>query len=105
MYGVSYDLFWHLNPKKLKPFSDAYKLKTKAEDRMAWRMGIYIQIAIASCFPKSKAKYPESPLMDMQREINDASKEHDYGMDSIRFGAWAKQANKEFREQKEKNNT
>ena len=24
VYGVPYDLFWHLNPNKLKPWREAY---------------------------------------------------------------------------------
>ena len=50
MYGVPYDLFWHLNPTELKPWRDAYDEKNRANDVLAWNIGRYVMEAIASCF-------------------------------------------------------
>lgn len=62
---VSYETFWHLNPRKLKPFEKAYEEQMKTEqERMnltAWLNGLYVQNAIASVFNK-KAKYPSKPF-------------------------------------------
>ena len=65
MMHVPYDVFWHLNPKKLKPFEKAYETELEArQTRMnldAWLHGLYIQHAVASVMSKS-AKYPQKPF-------------------------------------------
>lgn len=61
MMGVDYELFWTLNPKSLSPFIKAFSLKQKYDDATAWRNGLYIRLAVASCFNKS-AKYPTKPM-------------------------------------------
>lgn len=62
MIGVDYDLFWTLNPKSLSPFVKAFRLRQEYEDSMAWQLGGYIRMAIASNFNK-QAKYPSRPMM------------------------------------------
>ena len=62
MMGVNYDLFWTLNPKSLIPFVKAFDLKRKYDDSVAWTNGVYIQMAIASCFNKTQ-KYPKRPFL------------------------------------------
>lgn len=62
MIGVSYELFWTLDPKSLAPFVKAFALKQKYDDVCNWQLGIYIQQAIAACFNKS-AKYPNKPML------------------------------------------
>lgn len=63
--GVSYETFWHLNPRKLKPFEKAYELEMESRQaRMnleAWLNGLYEQNAIASIFGKNN-KYPTKPF-------------------------------------------
>jgi hypothetical protein len=61
MIGITYDLFWELDPLAMVPFTKAFELKLKFMDTEAWRNGLYIKLAIASSFDK-KTKYPESPL-------------------------------------------
>ena len=62
---VPYELFWHLNPRKLKPFEKAYEMEMEsrqsATNLKAWLDGLYIQNAVASVFSKS-AKYPKKPF-------------------------------------------
>ena len=59
LYGVPYDLFWHLNPSKLIPFRKAYEERLEQEERARWMNGMYIMQAISACFGE---KYPEKPL-------------------------------------------
>ena len=62
MMGVDSDLFWTLDPKSLKPYIKAFRLKEELLDRHAWEEGIYIQKAIASVLNGKRAKYPEKPF-------------------------------------------
>lgn len=57
--GISYELFWHLNPRKIKPFYEAYKIQMKSLEYRKWIEGIYTARAIASNFGE---KFPEEPL-------------------------------------------
>ncbi|NSI89828.1 hypothetical protein G5A65_10195 [[Clostridium] scindens] len=66
---MPYELFWHLNPRKLEPFKYAYQKKMEQEDYNAWVLGQYTRLAIASCFSGKKSKYPDEPFsMDKQQE-------------------------------------
>ena len=62
---VPYDVFWHLNPKKLKPFEKAYEMemdsRQSASNLNAWIQGMYIQHAIASVLGRNN-KYPTKPF-------------------------------------------
>ena len=51
LMGVPYDLFWHLNPRKLEPFRTAYKDRLSQEDYYAWRQGAYK-------FSRTRTKWP-----------------------------------------------
>ena len=73
--GVSYELFWHLNPKKLKAFYDAEKIKRINFDTQMWFMGQYVKSAVGTAVEhclagrKAQSKYVEKPFL-MQAEIN-----------------------------------
>lgn len=62
---VPYDVFWHLNPRKLKPFEKAYTLEMESRQNAmnlkSWLDGLYNQNAVASIFSKN-AKYPKKPF-------------------------------------------
>ena len=66
--GVSYELFWHLNPTKLKPFQIAFENKRRMRDEENWLYwGTYgmsaLSVVMANAFSKnSKAKYVEKPI-------------------------------------------
>ena len=65
--NIDYNLFWTLNPRKLKPFrkarEDRLKISQSRMNLQAWMMGLYVQRAIGSCFSnKAGSKYPEKPL-------------------------------------------
>lgn len=74
--GVSYELFWKLNPRLLKPFikarEDTLQESNRLENFNAWRLGQYIQSAIGSCLDK-KVKYPKMPFGE-EAELNDPEK-------------------------------
>lgn len=76
--GVTYNLFWHLNPKKLKPFFKAFENKRKMRDEESWIWwGTYgisaLSVVLASAFSKdSKAKYVNKPVY---QEMEDKDKE------------------------------
>ena len=65
---MPYDLFWHLNPKKLKPFADAYEIRLKEQDALAYYTGIYnlraFSVVLDHAFRgnKSSAKYFDHPI-------------------------------------------
>ena len=78
--GVSYELFWHLNPKKLQPFFKAFELKEIREDQKMWAWwGSYGLSAFQTVIShmsaglsgkRSDAKYIDKPIMQKIRENN-----------------------------------
>lgn len=72
--GVSYELFWHLNPTKLKPFHTAFENQRKMRDEENWMYwGTYgmsaLSVVLASAFNKnSQAKYIEKPIYQSAKE-------------------------------------
>jgi hypothetical protein len=70
--GVPYELFWHLNPKKLKPFYTAYENKRKIRDEEMWIwVGAYFKSAFETVIAHfgaglsgktSQAKYIDKPI-------------------------------------------
>ena len=72
--GVSYETFWTLNPRTLKPFIEAYKIKQEVLDEEMWRMGIYVHeavgVVLANAFAKKtakKAEYFKEPLLKQHK--------------------------------------
>lgn len=63
--GCDYELFWHMNPKKLGPFFEAKRLQVKeqvtVQDRFAWLQGVYVRRAFLSCINKNSS-YPRNPI-------------------------------------------
>ena len=66
---VPYDVFWHLNPKKLKPFQIAYENKRRLRDEEQWMYwGSYgisaLSFVIENALSKnSKAEYIKKPIL------------------------------------------
>lgn len=77
--GISYNDFWHMNPRRIKAFEEAHKLKAKMQDEQMWLMGIYIQSAVSVAVEhnlagrKATSKYIEKPFL--QNEIFTKNKE------------------------------
>jgi hypothetical protein len=63
--GVSYELFWSLNPAKIEPFKEVFKQRKEEElatmNYNAWLNNLYTAYAVGSCFSKN-SKYPSQPL-------------------------------------------
>lgn len=72
--GVSYELFWHLNPAKLKPFKTAFENKRKLRDEENWlSWGNYgmsaLAVVLSSAFSKnSQVKFMEKPVFSFAKE-------------------------------------
>lgn len=73
LYGVPYELFWHLNPAKLMPFRKAYEDRMEAEEKARWISGLYVMRAVSACFGD---EYPEQPLFILSdaKEANEHEK-------------------------------
>ena len=71
---MPYELFWHLNPTKLKPFHTAFENKRKLRDEENWiTWGTYamsaLSVIMANAFSKnSQAKFIEKPVYQQVRE-------------------------------------
>ena len=72
--GISEELFWTLNPKRLHPYLEAEKLIQEKRDAEMWRMGTYVYNAVRTAVDnvlggrKSQAKYMDKPLLEQYKE-------------------------------------
>jgi hypothetical protein len=91
--GISYDLFWSLNPARIEPFKAAYKQGKDEEKAIinltAWLNGQYVAEAIAACFGKNH-KYPSQPI-DLSGKPTIPPE-----TEVIMFDAWATVFNERF---------
>ena len=68
--GVPYDLFWHLNPRKMKAFEKAYARQRQERMNDMWYMGQLVAAAmdatVCNMMPftkrRQKGTYPEKPI-------------------------------------------
>lgn len=80
--GVPYDLFWSLNPRKLKAFEKAHRMRERKLDEHLWLMGAYAYHAIRAGVDnvlggkKSKAEYLEKPLLYEQYMTDEEKAAH-----------------------------
>jgi hypothetical protein len=110
--GCSYELFWHLNPKKLEPFYEANRLRTKEQttmqDSFAWLQGFYVREAFLSCINRS-VSYPKSPIglnrdnFYSQGEDAESSSPHRMS-DGQNFALFMVKHNKTIKEKRAKQN-
>lgn len=108
MYGCPYEVFWHLNPKKLEPFREKYRLEQKARakeiDNLAWLIGTYTMDAFGAFWGKGK-KFPDTPRteqvserMAIPRSDGDGKEKGSVMTDGARFYAWVVAHNKNKKE-------
>lgn len=92
------NIFWHLNPKRLKPwqrhFEYSEQLRKDDDDYRAWLIGLYVREAIGSAFNGNKSPYPKEPMTiaqmrEEQAEANRAAAD--------KFAAFAMVFNERFR--------
>lgn len=101
MYGVSYETFWRLNPKKLEPFQIKREKEAKeqvtARDTLAWTVGSYVVDAMAIFLGKNAPAYPSQP-----RSMNstDNAPPGEKMTDGARFAAFAAEHNKQMRQRR-----
>lgn len=71
MYGISREEFKHLNPTKLKPYQEAYKIQQDNIDARNWQLGIYFANSLLSTICNSglfkkegspSHEYPSKPI-------------------------------------------
>lgn len=74
---MPYELFWKLNPNKLKAFYKSYKQKQKAKDEEMWIMGQYIMSALDATVCNNflwkgkggkPSQYIDHPLLSEEKE-------------------------------------
>jgi len=68
-YGMTYDEYWHGDPWAMKAYRQAYNLRNRQENTMAWLNGVYalnaLSVALGNAFSKKGTpakKYLEKPL-------------------------------------------
>lgn len=92
LYGISYELFWHLNPAKMRPFKLAYQKKLEQDNYNAWLQGAYIKLAVSSAMMGKKVKYPDKPFgVESKEAATEAA-----NIAAKKFDAWAKLFNEKF---------
>lgn len=100
--GVSYEIFMHLNPKKLDSFYKGYRLRRKLEDERDYNMGIYnlraVSVSIDHCINGNKAKseYFKVPILqsveDTERLTQEEINERELRKMLLYEEMWRKQA-------------
>ena len=90
-FGIQMDVFWELNPKYMYLYQKAYLQEEQVRflDVAAYYQGLYVQMAIASCFSK-RGKYPKRPLSMEPKEEPMSGEE--------KFRLWVMEFNKRFEE-------
>ena len=72
--GITEELFWTLSPSRLYPYLEADKRKQEKRDLEMWRMGFYVQNAVAVAIDKvlngrkSTLEYMDKPLLAQVKE-------------------------------------
>lgn len=67
--GISYNDFWHMNPRIIKIHLKAQKIKEQMIDEKLWRMGLYVESAVATAVEhnlagrKAKSQYVKKPFL------------------------------------------
>ena len=85
---VPYDLFWHLNPRKLLPFAEACRRKKQQQSEEMWLMGQYVASAldatVCNAMPfikrKRKGKYFEEPIRVTPKTEEEKKMEEDLAL-------------------------
>lgn len=78
--GISEELFWSLNPRRLKPYIKAEQIRMEKSNRMLYYQGIYVRDALLSTvgnmFSKGKPmEYPSEPYRITPRSEEEEEQE------------------------------
>jgi len=114
--GCGYELFWRLNPRKLRVFFEAKRQKIKEDaqlyDSFAWLLGTYVRDAFLSSISRNSS-YPRSPrglnqdddFYDQNRDTDDESRSPNSSMsDGQRFALFMVKHNKALEAKRAKQN-
>lgn len=88
--GVTEEQFWHMNPKRLKPYVDADSIRQERKDEEMWRQGSYIFIAVRAAVSnvilgrKSNDKYIEKPFYQQAKEQRSAEMDEQEKEDRVK---------------------
>ena len=106
MYGCPYEVFWHLNPKKLEPFQKKREIEAKQQyddmDFLAWRIGYYEARAMGLWWGKN-GEYPDQP--EGRKDVDDRTPPPGKGgpmSDGAKFAAFAAAHTRAIEERKRK---
>ena len=71
MIGVPYDLFWHLNPRKLKAFAMAYARRRQEQLDDMWYMGQLVAAAMDAIriLPETEAERKAAEERELRKFI------------------------------------
>ena len=110
--GMSYEEFWHGNPRLVESYREAYKLKQQIKDYEFWKQGMYVYEAfldaspILHAFAKKGTKpypYPSKPYGVEQAETKEDKEkkvENERLKAIVHFKNLAKIIGKQFGEKK-----
>lgn len=90
--GVAEDRIYWGTPKDLQPYVEAHRLRKIERDEEMWAAGYYNMCAVNTAVGKalsgrkSRAKYPEKPLLKMENNVH--PKENKFS-DAERFAMWS----------------
>ena len=84
--GMSKNEFMHSTPKVLKAYGEAYRIKLKTIDRLAWQFGgsyilSAVSVAVEHCLAgkKAKSEFVKKPILqeyeDANRPLSEAEKQ------------------------------
>lgn len=72
--GIDMETFWRLNPRTLKVYYDAHKLKKRMEDEYAWLNGAYVFDAFSTALSNFMRKKGKKPLQYRDKPLLEEAK-------------------------------
>ena len=88
--GMTYEEYWYGDPLMVRAFYEAWKLKKKQQDELAWLNGLYVAKAlnatVMNAFKKQGSQpetYPEKPILCAEEEKNKAKTEEQEEMEAL----------------------
>lgn len=76
---MPYETFWHLSPRKLKPFVEAEKIRAERKDYEMWLQGGYFYDGLSAALSNfgaglsgkhGKGKYPNKPYTEKAKPLS-----------------------------------
>ena len=101
MYGMTYDQYWHGDPKLVIYYREAHRLRMKEQNEILWLQGQYIHEAFAVVLSNAFAnkgtppkRYAKKPYPLYQSEQERQAEEDEELMETVaQLTAWEKSFN------------